>query len=135
MALTGLLLDTSAYSAAKRGHPGAVAAVRRADRLILTPVVLGELHAGFRLGKHARRNESELDAFLASPRVTVVDVDTETARRYAIIYQGLREAGTPIPTNDIWIAASAMQHGCAVVTADRHFANVPQILVEMLQGS
>lgn len=135
MALTALLLDTSAYSAVKRGHPGAVAAVRRADRLILTPVVLGELHAGFRLGRQRTRNEAELEVFLSSPRVTVVDVDRETARRYAVIYQGLREAGTPIPTNDIWIAASAMQHGCAVVTADRHFANVPQILVEMLEGS
>lgn len=135
MALTVLLLDTSAYSAVKRGLAGALAAVRRADRLMLTPVVLGELHAGFRLGRHRARNEAELDALLASPRVAVVDVDRETARRYAVIYQGLREAGTPIPTNDIWIAASAMQHGCAVLTADRHFAKVPQVLVEMLDGS
>jgi len=134
VALTVLLLDTSAYSAAKRGHPDAVAAVRRADRLILTPIVLAELHAGFLLGRNLRRNEAELETFVASSRVTVVEVDAETALRYAVIYQGLREAGTPIPTNDIWIAASAMQHGCAVLTADRHFAKVAQILVEILEG-
>jgi tRNA(fMet)-specific endonuclease VapC len=127
-----VLLDTSAYSAFKRGRTEAVQAVRQAESLHLTSVVLGELKAGFRAGRHAQRNEAELRLFLASPRVHTVPVDEETAERYAVIWDGLRGAGTPIPTNDVWIAASAMQHGLIVLTADRHFQRVAQILVEYM---
>ena len=70
--------------------------------------------------------------FLASDRVVVLPVDAETSERYAAILSSLRTAGTPVPTNDVWIAATAMQHGLSVVTTDRHFANIPQILCEVL---
>lgn len=128
--MSRLLLDTSVYSAFKRGRPEAVQAVRQAESLYLTSVVLGELKAGFRAGRHRRRNEVELRLFLASPRVHTIPVDEETAERYAAIWDSLRAAGTPIPTNDVWIAASAMQHGLAVLTTDRHFQRIGQILVE-----
>jgi predicted nucleic acid-binding protein len=113
-----------------RGHEAAKSAVQRADEILVTPVVVGELLAGFLRGRNRRRNQRELDAFLASPRVGVVTVDAETAERYAVIITALRAAGTPIPTNDVWIAASAMQHGLRVTTTDAHHTQVPQILVD-----
>jgi len=127
-----VLLDTSAYSAFMLGHPEAKVALQRADEIYLTPVVLGELLAGFIRGKWRRKNEREIRAFLSSPRVQMIDVDEETAQRYAVILNGLWKAGTPIPTNDIWIAASAMQHGLRVLTRDAHYQKVAQIVVDYI---
>ncbi len=130
MALNEVLLDTSGYSAFLRGHDGVGEAVRGADLLCVNPVIVGELIEGFEQSARREKNFGELRTFLASPRVDVVDIDVETARRYAVIVGALRKAGTPIPTNDLWIAASAMQHGLRVVTTDAHFLRVPQILVD-----
>jgi predicted nucleic acid-binding protein len=80
-------------------------------------------------GSRRRKNEAELRRFLGSPRVALLDVTEETAERYAVILNGLWRAGTPIPTNDIWIAASAMEYGLTVVTTDEHYRKIPQILV------
>ena len=123
-----ICLDTSAYSAFMRGREGPVRALREAEEIVLTPVVLGELLAGFRAGSREAENRRELERFRASPRVEVEHVDGDTAERYAEILTYLRETGTPIPTNDIWIAASAMQHGLVVHTTDPHFQRVPQVL-------
>lgn len=123
------LLDTCAYSAFFRGHAGVIQAIRAADEILLPPIVLGELHAGFARGVHRLRNERELEAFLTSPRVNVVPIDSETALRYAEIVTFLRRSGMPIPTNDVWIAASAMQLGAALLTTDSHFKKIPQVLV------
>ena len=128
--MSAILLDTSAYAAFHAGHAGVGEAVRLASRVFVNAVVLGELRAGFRRGAKRARNEAYLRAFLASPRAGVLDVDDGTAERYAAIVDALRQAGTPIPTNDIWIAASAMQHGLAVVTTDAHYRRVAQILVQ-----
>lgn len=128
-----ILLDTSAYSAALRGDAGAARAMQEADEVCLTPIVLGELRAGFLGGARARENEAQLRAFLAKPRVRVPAVDEDTAERYALVRDSLRRAGTPIPANDIWIAASALQHGLRIVTADAHFARVPLALVQLLE--
>jgi tRNA(fMet)-specific endonuclease VapC len=76
-----------------------------------------------------RKNEVELRRFLGSPRVGLLDVTEETAERYAVILNGLWQAGTPIPTNDIWIAASAMEYGLNVLTTDEHYQKIPQIIV------
>ncbi len=130
--MSALLLDTSAYSAFKRGHAGAADALRRADRILLPSVVIGELLAGFELGSRGQRNRDELADFLASPRVAIVDVTQATGQRYAHIFAYLRRAGTPIPTNDIWIAALAMEHGVEMLTSDGHFQRVPHILVQEL---
>jgi len=124
-----LLLDTSAYCAFMRGHPEVVDLLRQADEICLNPVVLGELHAGFLKGRRWRKNEDELRRFLSSPRVRLVDVTEETAERYARILDFLRRAGTPIPTNDIWIASTAMEHGLRLLTLDGHYLKVPQVLV------
>jgi predicted nucleic acid-binding protein len=130
VALRRILLDTSAYAAFLRGREAMRTILQECDEIGLTPVVLGELQAGFARGRHRRKNLGELRRFRASPRVRVFPVDEQTAERYAVIVNALRGAGTPIPTNDAWIAASAMQHGLVVVTTDAHFERVSQILVE-----
>jgi tRNA(fMet)-specific endonuclease VapC len=90
-------------------------------------IALGELRTGFLLGGRQRRNELELDAFLDNPVVQVLTVDSETSRHYAEIVADLRKAGTPIPTNDIWIAATAARNGATVLTCDGHFEHVRRV--------
>jgi predicted nucleic acid-binding protein len=131
--VTRLLLDTSAYAAFMRGHAGIRSAIQGADEIYLNAIVLGELRAGFLGGRHRQKNEQELAAFLASPRVRVVDIDRETATRYVVIVDGLRRSGRPIPTNDLWIAASAMQHGLRLMATDRHYQLVSQIHLESVE--
>jgi tRNA(fMet)-specific endonuclease VapC len=129
--LSRIFLDTSAYSAFKRNHPQIRYRIREASQIQLNPVVLGELRAGFLKGARLKENLAELTQFLASPRVAVVAVDEETAERYAVIFDSLRRLGVPIPTNDIWIAASAMQWGSVLLTTDPHFRAVGQIVAEI----
>ncbi len=133
--MTRVLLDTSAYSAFMRGHPTVKRALQEADEIWLTPVILGELLAGFIRGRHRTKNERELRTFLDSPRVEVVAIDDDTAQRYAIILIALWHAGTPIPTNDMWIAASAMQHGLRLLTMDAHYRKVAQVIVDHVEPS
>jgi len=128
-----LTLDTSAYSAFKRGHTGVVRHIRRAEEILLPSIVLGELLGGFEAGQRSRRNRDELDLFRESPRVRLVSIGEATAERYAVIYASLRAMGQPIPTNDLWIAASAMEHGTELVTLDRDFTHVAQILVALYE--
>ena len=128
-----LTLDTSAYSAFKRGHSGVVAHLRRAEEILLPTIVLGELLGGFEAGQQPRRNRDELNLFRDSPRVRLVSIGEATAERYAVIYAALRSKGQPIPTNDLWIAASTMEHGTELLTLDRDFAHVPQILVALYE--
>jgi len=125
-----LLLDTSAYSAFMRGHAEIRAAVQSNEEIFLNSVILGELIAGFIKGGRRRKNENELRRFLASPRVGVLDVTEETAERYAVILNSLWRAGTPIPTNDIWIATSAIEHNLRLVTTDDHYQKVPQVMTD-----
>jgi len=123
-------MDTSAYAAFLRGSPEVKEVVQQADEIFFNPVVLGELIAGFMMGRNEKRNRGILKDFLSSSRVIVAEMDEETSERYAAIVQSLRMKGTPIPTNDLWIAASAMQHGLKVLTTDRHYLEVPQIITE-----
>jgi len=124
-----LLVDTSAYSAFMRGHGEIKVALQEADEIFVNSIVLGELRAGFIKGRRRRKNDDELNTFLASPRVKLLDVTEETAERYAVILNSLWQAGTPIPTNDIWIAASAMEYGLELLTTDEHYQKVPQVIV------
>ena len=124
-----LMVDTSAYSGFMRGHGEIKAALQEADEIFVNSIVLGELRAGFIQGRRQRKNDDELNTFLASPRVKLLDVTEETAERYAVILNSLWQAGTPIPTDDIWIAASAMEHGLELLTTDEHYQKVPQVIV------
>jgi predicted nucleic acid-binding protein len=117
-----------------KGHRKVLRTIEIADEVWVSPIVLGELKSGFLRGARRRENEAALQRFLESPTIRVLRLDRETAECYAEIQAGLRTAGTPIPTNDIWIAASAMQHGLRVVTTDAHFRLIPQILVDCYEG-
>jgi tRNA(fMet)-specific endonuclease VapC len=116
-----ILLDTNAYSALMRGHDEVADRVRRAERVVLSTVVAGELLLGFRLGTRLKKNMAELDAFLDNPYVSLVPVTLTTADRFARIAAALRAKGKPIPTNDIWIAAHAMETGAELLSFDAHF--------------
>ncbi len=133
MEKTKIMLDTSAYSAYLRGKPEIKLSIQHAEEIFLNPVILGELVAGFIMGKSEKKNRAILEEFLSSPRVGVVAIDEETSERYAVIVNHLRKEGIPIPTNDLWISASAMQYGLKVVTTDSHYLKVPQIITEHYQ--
>ena len=119
-----IVLDSSAYSNLKRGH-GPIAGLVRSSTAILVPfVVIGELLYGFRNGSRLERNVRELHAFLDNPRVAVPPMTLTTADRYSRIATALRTKGRPIPSNDIWIAAHAMETGADLVSCDHHFGEV-----------
>ena len=130
--MSRLLLDTSAYSAIRRGDERLRELTRESQEIHLSPIVLGELRAGFSKGKRQSANEALLREFLASPRCHVPAIDEETSHRYALIHDHLRRQGTPVSPNDLWIAASAAQHGLRVVTLDGDFDRIPQVLVTKL---
>jgi tRNA(fMet)-specific endonuclease VapC len=119
-----ILLDTNAYSALLRGHDEVADRVRRAERVAFSTVVAGELLLGFRLGTRLKKNMAELDAFLENPYVSLVPVTLTTADRFSRIAAALRAKGRPIPTNDIWIAAHAMEAGAELLSFDAHFGAV-----------
>jgi predicted nucleic acid-binding protein len=125
-----LLLDTSGYSAFKRGPTGVAELLRAGSFIAFNAVVLGELLSGFAAGSQEERNRRELREFLSSVRVRLVTMGSETAERFAVVHRQLRQAGTPIPTHDLWIAASAMEHGLRVVTTDGRFRLVPMLPIE-----
>lgn len=124
-----IVVDTNAYAAFKAGETSVVDVVGHADRLLMTSVVLGELLAGFAAGTRQTQNRADLAACMDSPRVEVVAITAQTADSYALAYAGFRRQGQPIPTNDLWIAASALEHGAAVLTRDAHFANIDGLRV------
>jgi tRNA(fMet)-specific endonuclease VapC len=119
-----LLLDTSAYSELRRGHSEIVGLVRRAQRLYLSSIVVGELLFGFRLGTRFAANSAELEDLLAQPRVELLAVSYTTADRFSLIAAGLRRKGRALSNNDIWIAAHAMETGAELVSLDDDFGHV-----------
>lgn len=127
-----MLLDTSAYSNLMRGNKKIAELLNEADEVFFSPIVLGEILSGFKRGSKEKENKSVLKDFLSITNVRVLNIDESTAERYSIIIDYLKKNGTPIPTNDIWIAASAMQNGLCLLTTDRHFAILPQILSEIV---
>ena len=133
MALTRICLDTCTYSQFKRGESQAIEAVCSAKEICMPTIVLGELRTGFKLGRYKKRNENELQDFLSSPVVRILDIDDEATFHYAEIVAKLRTAGIPIPTNDIWIAALAAREGTIVVTYDNHYALIDRIDTRILE--
>lgn len=125
-----LCLDTSGYSRLMRGHPPLQKRLEEADEILLPATVLGELHAGFLAGSRAAENAALLAEFRRQPGVIAIDITDNVAERYGAVVAELRRQGTPIPTNDIWIAAAALENGGRVVAYDDHFRKVPGLLVE-----
>jgi tRNA(fMet)-specific endonuclease VapC len=118
------LLDTNAYVALLRGDEAVAALVRGSEQLVFSIIVVGELLFGFRNGNRYERTLAELEDFLAQPAIALQPVSKDTADRFGRVAAGLRKAGTPIPTNDVWIAAHAFETGAELVTFDKHFESV-----------
>ena len=118
------LLDTNAYVAFVRGDKNVKATISHAEHVYLSTVALGELLFGFRHGTRFQENLDTLTAFAGRPRVSVVPVSRTTADRYSRIAVALRRKGKPIPSNDIWIAAHAMETGADLLSFDEHFAAI-----------
>jgi len=119
-----IALDTSAYVAFKRGDEEIVGVLQHAPSIIVCTTVLGELLGGFAAGRRESANRSELSQFLNVQRVKVVPGTAATADLYALVYAALRRKGRPIPTNDLWIAASSLEHAAALLTLDSHFQSI-----------
>lgn len=132
--MSRLCLDTSAYSRFRRGDREAVQHIDAAEWVGVPAIVLGELRFGFRAGTRAQHNETLLRELLASPVVDILPVDDEVASHYADILVDLRRAGRPVPTNDIWIAATAARSGAAVLTSDVHFREIARVATVMLSS-
>ena len=107
-----------------RGVPGRVAVVRAAACIHLPLIVLGELRAGFAAGDREAENIESLRQFLASPRASILSPDEMTTERYAQLFVELRKKGVAIPTNDLWIAALALQHDLDLCSSDAHFDHI-----------
>jgi tRNA(fMet)-specific endonuclease VapC len=119
-----ILLDTSAYVGFKRNQQELVDMIVSSELILISPVVLGELMFGFRSGSRFKKNFADLNEFLKHEAVELVPIGAITADRYSRIAAQLKLQGTPIPSNDIWIAAQTMEHGAELITTDQHFEKV-----------
>lgn len=119
-----VLLDTNAYSALRRGHELVAEQVRSSEEVLLSTVVVGELLFGFRNGSRYDENTRALRSFVEDLNVRLLPVTWHTADLFGRISAELRKKGRPIPTNDIWIAAHAMEAGADLVSSDPHFGHI-----------
>jgi tRNA(fMet)-specific endonuclease VapC len=121
-------LDTNRYVDLCKGVDETVSLLEEAEAILLPFVVLGELRAGFVHGRRQVDNERTLRRFLLKDGVQVLFADDQTTHHYAAVFHQLRNQGTPIPTNDIWLAALVLQHNLALHARDKHFDHLPQIV-------
>jgi tRNA(fMet)-specific endonuclease VapC len=127
--MKNLLIDTNIYTYAFNGDAEVIKVLQRAQKISICSISIGELLSGFKAGSKEKKNREELEEFLDSPRVQLHIIDEDTAEFYAEIQNGLRRKGKPIPTNDIWIASIALQHGLKLYTNDQHFKFVPGLVL------
>ncbi len=128
------MLDTSAYSHFRAGHEEALDTIAGADVVQIPATVLGELYGGFEMGRREHENRQALSEFLAEPFVSVLPTSPEIAEQYGHIYAALRRAGTPVPVNDMWIAAATIDCGGRLLTFDSDFRLVPGLRVQVLES-
>ncbi|MBQ6245914.1 MAG: type II toxin-antitoxin system VapC family toxin [Kiritimatiellae bacterium] len=124
-----ICLDTNAFSALSKGDPNVKTVIEEADEVILPAIVFGELMFGFLNGSRFSENEKLLSRFLEEGGVALQPVTRDIAERYGYVKAALKKNGTPIPENDIWIAATALETGSRLVTYDSDFANVGGLVV------
>lgn len=122
-----IALDTNRYVDLVRGDARVAATLEKAEVVFVPFVVIGELRAGFAAGSRWVENEEILERFLLKSGVSVLYATDQTTRSYAGLFSQLRREGTPIPTNDLWIAALVIENGLVLLTRDRHFGHIPQL--------
>lgn len=120
-------LDTNRYVDFAKGVPEAVERISKSKRVFVPVVTLAELRAGFSCGTKCAENERRLIEFVDSARVEILHIDEGTTHHYASLFRQLRRQGTPIPTNDIWMAALVIQNGLRLYARDAHFDHLPQL--------
>jgi len=121
-----IMLDTNAYSHLMKGDNRVLEVIAAAEVVFMSIFVLGELYAGFFGSKKNRENQDILKRFLSKPPVRILNTSSETAKIFGSLKNALRQAGTPVPISDVWIAALAVETGSVIVTYDKHF--------QMIQG-
>lgn len=128
-------LDTSAWVQFRKNEPQVVRRIQRATLVCFPCTAIGELEAAFHKGKRVAENQAVLDAFLAEPLVEELPTTRAVARTYGVLFSKLRNAGTPIPINDVWIAAAAMDAQARLITFDRDFSMIAGLDVELLKAA
>lgn len=123
-----VLFDTNAYASFKGNDGAIIEIIQRAESIVISPIVLGELLAGFDGGNKSKQNKIELQKFLESSRIVIHPITTDTAHFFSQVYNSLKIKGKPIPTNDMWIASQALEHGCVVCTYDKHFSFIDGLI-------
>lgn len=127
--MSAIVLDTNAYVRFLAGDVRVLDVLAKASRVHMSVFVLGELFAGFRLGQKEKENRQILERFLAKPTVHLLMATSETAEYFGLIMAALKKAGRPIPLNDVWVAAHALETGSILVTYDQHFSAVPGLRI------
>jgi len=127
-----ILMDTSAYVGFKLNKPELVDIIINAESILISPIVLGELMFGFRNGTIFEENMDDLNIFINHEVIDLVQIGRITSDRYSRIATQLKRHGTPIPTNDIWIAAQTMEHGAELISSDLHFEKVSGLVFTII---
>ena len=125
--MKNILLDVNAYSFYMAGDKRVKKEIENSDIVSMSAIVIGELYVGFYRGIKSKYNEKALADFLTDPKVEYIKISKDTAKIYGKISCDLYERGTPIPTNDIWIAAQAIENNLVIVTYDTHFLKIPKV--------
>jgi tRNA(fMet)-specific endonuclease VapC len=120
-----IILDTNAYAVLLAGDEDVLGAISSAETVYMSVIVLGELFAGFAGGAKKRENKVTLQRFLMKPSVKILNATAETAEVFGQVKFDLKRSGNPLPINDVWIAAHALETGSVVVTYDTHFKSIP----------
>ena len=125
--MKSLVLDSNALIALFDGDEEVREIISSAEKVLIPAIVLGEVQLGINNTKRGRTTQKALKKFLDQPFVEVLNVGSETASYFATVMKYLMEHGTPIPTDDVWIAAGALETGSVLLTRDGHFSNVPMV--------
>ncbi len=125
--MKSIILDTNAYTRLLTGEDDVLDVIGSAETVYMSIFVLGELYAGFAGGIKERENKDILDRFLRKPSVKILNATSETAEVFGMVKQELKKAGTPLPINDVWIAAHKRETGSTSVPYDSHFKNMAGI--------
>lgn len=123
-----ILIDTNVYVAFKEGKDSIVDVIQNAEIIGISPIVLGELLSGFEYGNKSKKNRDELTEFLQVSRIKLFSITDDTANFYSQIYASLRKKGNPIPSNDMWIAAQALENGCTLCSFDKQFEAIEGLI-------
>ena len=122
-----IVIDSNRYTDLCRGDPHTVEIISKTDEIYIPLIVIAEQRAGFASGSRRDQNERVLTRFLNTDGVFALLPDEQTTHVYADVYAGLRRQGTPIPTNDIWIAALTLQHDLVLFARDSDFDHIPRL--------